>query len=84
MRLETYTKKTFGHCKCSPLDVIVRFENSNLTVFNWGHRYTELNDINKEINIFRCHSCKDVIHDNFVPIPDTDIDTLNQPTCNDK
>jgi hypothetical protein len=66
MKVETYTKKTYGHCKCSPLDVIVRFENSNISSFVWGHRYTFLNDTEKRTNIFRCANCKKIIHDNFV------------------
>ncbi len=63
---ETFTKKTVGHCKCSPLDTIVRFENSNLSAFKWGHRYTFLNDTKKLTNIFRCSKCYEVIHDSFV------------------
>lgn len=66
MRKETYTKKTYGYCKCSPLNIIVRFENSNLTAFKWGHRYTTLNDTNKTTNIFRCRNCREVIHDSFI------------------
>lgn len=66
MRKETYTKKTYGYCKCSPLNIIVRFENSNLTAFKWGHRYTTLNDKTKRINIFRCNKCHEVIDDSFI------------------
>lgn len=66
MRTETYAKKTYGYCKCNPLDVIVRFENSNLAFFIWGHRYTYLNYTEKSTNIFRCSKCHEVIHDNFV------------------
>jgi len=77
MRNETYTKKTYGHCKCSPLDVIVRFKNSNLARFIWGHRYTYLNDTEKSINIFRCRKCHEVIHDNFL-----EETHKNQTPCN--
>jgi hypothetical protein len=63
---ENYSRKSYGYCKCSPLDVIVRFENSNLSIFKWKHRYTRLNDHQKLLNIFRCSKCKEVIHDNFV------------------
>jgi hypothetical protein len=66
MKTENFTAKTYGYCKCSPLDVIVRFENSNLSSFKWKHRYTFLNDTEKRTNIFRCSKCYDVIHDSFV------------------
>ena len=69
MAEEIFTQKTHGHCKCSPSETIVRYENSNLSAFKWKHRYTFSHDEDGVVNIFRCSICKEVIHDNFIALP---------------
>ena len=68
MRKEKYTNRIEGYCRCGCKTKIIKFENSSLSCFKHGHRFTKENEINKSVNIFRCESCRDLIENSFIPI----------------
>lgn len=67
LKRETYSKRIEGHCKCGHSEKIVKFENSNLTIFKHGHRFTTSDDTIMKTNIFRCEKCKEQIELSFIP-----------------
>jgi len=67
---ETYKKITIGKCSnCGKTD-IVKIENSSLSYFKHGHRYTYVDEDTEEriTHIFKCSNCKQPIDDTFVSI----------------
>lgn len=72
MREEKYTNRIEGYCRCGCSTKIIKYENSNLSVFKHGHRFTTENDVNKSTNIFRCSSCKDLIENSFISLQEAE------------
>ena len=67
LRKENYSKRVEGFCQCGCKTKIVKFENSNLTIFKHGHRFTTEDDKTLGTNIFRCKECREQIELSFVP-----------------
>lgn len=65
---EIFSKRIEGFCQCGCKTKIIKFENSNLTIFKHGHRFTTEEDTVFSCNIFRCKSCKEQIELSFMPL----------------
>ena len=68
LRKEIYSRRAEGYCFCACTTKIIKFENSSLSRFTHGHRYTTENDPLFRSNIFRCPDCKQLIDDTFCEI----------------
>lgn len=66
-RTETYSKRIDGKCNCGCNQIIYKFENSSLSKFKHGHRFTTPDDDFLSTNIFRCGDCKNLIEETFTP-----------------